>query len=610
MQYLATHALSAVQSATLTRRIGLCLESQADVPPLRRFRLAYVSNATVDGIADCLPAAAARHGVALEVFVPAYDQVAQEALDRNSTTNTTRPDAILLAVDYRWLQLPALTQKDEIDRRLEAATEQMFEVIDAFRRYSGAAIILQTLATPPQPLFGSYDTRVRGALRAMVWEINKRIVQKSTEAGFYILDTAALAERIGTDTWFDAAQWLNYKLPMAARCNRIYADHVGRLLGAISGKARKCLVLDLDNTCWGGVIGDDGLDGIKFGQGSPLGEAFLAVQQKAKDLRSRGIMLAVSSKNDELVARSPFQLHPDMLLKEADFAVFQANWIDKASNLEAVAQKLNIGLDALVMLDDNPAERAQIRAALPMVAVPELPSDPGEYPSYLTAAGYFEATSFSDDDLIRIETYSTDIQRAEVKEKFKDLDGYLGALDMVMSASPFDSSGRQRIASLINKTNQFNLTTRRYTEAQVATMQEDPDTFTLQVRLKDKYGDLGMIAVAICRSVAVGLQRVWEIDTWLMSCRVLGRRVEEAMLHEIVSDARRAGVDRLIARYLPTKKNSMVRDHFDNLGFQRILEDEAGGREYELELDKFTAKDFPFSIIHLEPGGATAFREG
>jgi FkbH-like protein len=370
---------------------------------------------------------------------------------------------------------------------------------------------------------------------------------------------------------------------------------LGRLLGAIRGKARKCLVLDLDNTVWGGVIGDDGLEGIKIGQGSAAGEAHLAVQQLALELNQRGVILAVSSKNDDDVARLPFRQHPDMLLKESHLSVFQANWDDKASNLEAIAAALNIGLDALVFLDDNPAERAQVRAALPMVAVPELPADPAWYPWMLSAAGYFEAVSFSDEDRLRASSYASDAGRAQVQAKARDLGDYLASLDMAVEMKPFDEHGRQRIAQLINKTNQFNLTTRRYTEAEVATAQADPDVFTLQVRLTDRFGDLGMIGVVIARPVVEEGGLAWDLDTWLMSCRVLGRRVEEAKLAAVVEAARAAGARRLLGLYRPTAKNNMVSDFYAKLGFVLEGEDADGTRRYALEVAGYAPPALPFA---------------
>ncbi|HUJ46323.1 MAG TPA: HAD-IIIC family phosphatase, partial [Rhizomicrobium sp.] len=371
----------------------------------------------------------------------------------------------------------------------------------------------------------------------------------------------------------------------------LYADHLGRLLGAIRGKARKCLVLDLDNTLWGGVIGDDGMEGIVVGQGSAMGEAFLSVQQAALDLRGRGVFLAVCSKNDDDIARGPFRGHADMLIRERHISVFQANWIDKASNLESIARALNIGLDALVLLDDNPAERAQIRAALPMVAVPELPADPAWFAWTLNAAGYFEAVSYSAEDRMRADAQGADAKRADVMAKSRDLGDYLTSLEMTITFAPFDKVGRQRIAQLINKTNQFNLTTRRYTEAEVAAMEADENVFTLEVRLADRYGDLGMIGIIIARHAG---DATWDIDTWLMSCRVLGRRVEEGMLARLIAEARRRGIKRLIGTYLPTAKNGMVRDHYAKLGFE-IAEEADGVRRFAFELDGYTPPDLPFT---------------
>jgi len=371
---------------------------------------------------------------------------------------------------------------------------------------------------------------------------------------------------------------------------------LSRILGAIRGKARKCLVLDLDNTIWGGVIGDDGLEGIRLGQGSAMGESFLSVQQCALALRERGIVLAVCSKNTDEVARRPFREHPEMLLREEHIAVFQANWLGKPENLEAIARALNIGLDALVILDDNPAERAAIRATLPMVAVPELPADPSWYAWYLTAGGYFEAVTYSAEDLGRAESYASDARRAEVMSSARDVGDYLSSLDMTIRFAPFDAKGRQRITQLINKTNQFNLTTRRYTEAEVARMEADQSVYTLQVRLEDKFGDLGMIGIVICRTGANG-SAIWDIDIWLMSCRVLGRKVEDAMLAEVARAAKAAGIETLHATYIPTAKNAMVSDLYGKLGFTMTAEEENGTRRFELQVAQYEARPLPLHVI-------------
>ena len=383
------------------------------------------------------------------------------------------------------------------------------------------------------------------------------------------VDVAALARTVGEENWHEPSAWHMAKLAFAQQAVPLYADAFGRLIGAMRGNSRKCLVLDLDNTLWGGVIGDEGLEGIDLGQGTATGESFLAIQQMALDLRHRGILLAVCSKNDETIARQPFQNHPDMLLGEEHIAIFQANWIDKPANLNAIAAALNIDTQALVFLDDNPAERAVVRRELPEVAVPELPDDAALYPRFLLNAGYFETVAFTNDDLARAEQYQANAQRAELQESSTDINGYLASLEMTIHFSSFDAVGRKRISQLINKSNQFNLTTHRYTETQVAEFENSDDVFTLQVRLQDTFGDNGMISVIICRQ---GEPTIWDIDTWLMSCRVLGREVERAVLCEIVTQARKAGVTGLRGHYIPSGRNELVRDHFAKLGFTLLEE--------------------------------------
>ncbi|HEX3653030.1 MAG TPA: HAD-IIIC family phosphatase [Rhizomicrobium sp.] len=553
-----------------------------------------LAGATSDLLVDDLVAAACRHGIALEIVPAPYDQVVQQALDPASLVNTARPDAILVAVDHRWLRLDGPVLDRDAAQVVAVQMAQLAEIVRALQNHSGASAILQTLPIPSMPLFGSFDRRVRGSLRGIIDDANRALGSLAENTGSYLLDVAALAEQIGTDRWFDPVQWAAYKLPFSADCVPIYADHVGRLLAAIRGKTRKCLVLDLDNTIWGGVVGDDGVAGLFIGQGDARGEAFTAVQRSALELRERGIMLAVCSKNDETAARAPFREHPEMLLKEEHFAVFQANWIDKPSNLEAIARTLNIGLDSVVLLDDNPAERAQVRAALPEVAVPELPEDASWYAWYLRAAGYFEAIAFSAEDRGRVASYAADAQRSAVMAKARDLGEYLTSLEMKISFAPFDVQGRQRITQLINKTNQFNLTTRRYTEREVIEMENNPLTFTLQVRLADKFGDLGMIAILICRPLC-GDPPSWEIDTWLMSCRVLGRKVEQAMLDKVAREAAVRGVRRLVGRYIPTAKNAIVAEHYGNLGFRRASAKDGGQTLWEMDVDTYSTPPLPMT---------------
>jgi FkbH-like protein len=459
---------------------------------------------------------------------------------------------------------------------------------------SNAVCIFQTFAAPVEQLFGSLDRALPGTLRNLVDTVNGRLAAYTLGSGDVLLDVATLAETVGLAEWHDTPLWNLGKFPFSDAMIPLYGDHVARTVASIRGKTRKALILDLDNTVWGGVIGDDGLTGIRIAQGDARGEAHLAVQRLALDLRTRGIVLAVSSKNTDEIARSPFEKHPEMLLKLDHLAVFQANWQDKATNIQAIAEELSLGLDAMVFLDDNPAERGLVRKLLPQVAVPELPDDPAWYARTLAAAGYFEAIAFAAEDLKRAGFYQDNAKRASLQREIGGVDAYLASLDMTITFTPFDATGRTRIAQLINKSNQFNLTTRRYTEPEVAEAANDPAVFTLQVRLADTFGDNGMISVIICRP---GPGRVWEIDTWLMSCRVLGRKVEQMVLREILKHARTSGIRKLVGVYKQTDRNQLVVDHFAKLGFAKMPDQRPGQTRWELAVDGVDPEIAPMQVV-------------
>ena len=588
---LAGYRLNVNQLHILGKAIQAC-DSEKFGSGMQAVSLGVLSNGTSDILLPAFCASAMRFGVRLNTIGTAFGQVVQEALDPASPVNRAQCDFVLVAIDHRELPLtPSPGEAERARDTIEDALRHTETICRGIQGASGAVVIVQTLPQVQAMLFGSLDRRVPGTLPWLIDAYNQELRTRFTGPGYLLLDIAALAEAVGLNEWHDPVQWALGKFLLAQRCVPLYADWLGRLIGAARGKSRKCLVLDLDNTLWGGVIGDDGLAGIVLGNGSPAGEAFLDVQQAALALRTRGIVLAVSSKNDEAVARSVFKSHPEMLLREDHIAVFQANWQDKASNLKAIAQTLNIGIDALVLLDDNPAEREQVRQALPEVAVPELPEDPAFYSRALLAAGYFEAVGFTAEDRSRAEQYQANAKRAAVLGEATDLDGYLRSLEMKAVFAAFDSVGRARIAQLINKSNQFNLTTRRYTEAQIQALEESKVGLTLQVRLIDKFGDNGMISVVIC--VPEGPD--WQIDTWLMSCRVLNRRVEQAMLNWIVESAKNSGIGAIVGHYIATERNGMVKEHYARLGFE-LLEEKNGDTTWRLDVASYLPRAVPINV--------------
>ncbi len=328
------------------------------------------------------------------------------------------------------------------------------------------------------------------------------------------------------------------------------------------GRTRKVLVLDLDNTVWGGVIGDDGPERIVIGRETPRAEAYTAFQEYCIALKRRGVLLAVSSKNDERIARLGFE-HPDSVLKLSDFSAFRANWEPKSENIRQIAEELNLGLDSLVFVDDNPAERHLVAEQLPAVAVPDVGSDPANYPRLIEQARLFEIASLSEEDLSRTELYARNAERAATASAFANYGEYLTSLEMAAEIAPFNATYLDRIVQLTNKTNQFNLTTRRYTLAEMEAISADTSFVTLYGRLADRFGDNGLVSVIVGRSDG----NVLEIELWLMSCRVLKRDMELAMLDSLVASARRLGVRTIRGIYLPTDRNSMVSDHYEKLGF-------------------------------------------
>jgi FkbH-like protein len=582
----------------LNRLARLCGSFPSTPLGFEAFRLGIISNGNSDFLGPALKSSALRHGVWLDTHAAGMGQMVTAVLDPRDPLYQFNPHAVLLALT--WHVFPLFTPATPSDKPV-AGVDKLKTEIDliqqALKQSGNIALIVQTIPQAPLSLFGSLDRRTAGTVRRTIDDFNSWLLTTNLP----VVDTANLAEMVGLAAWHDSGQWNWAKLPFSQNLIPLYADHIARYIGAWRGRSRKCLVLDLDNTLWGGVIGDDGLEGIELGQGSPRGEAFLAVQQMALSLRARGIVLAVCSKNDERNARLPFTQHPEQILKEEHIAVFQANWSDKASNLEAIARALGLTPEALVFIDDNAAERDMVRREVPAVAVPELPADgPALWPMIISAAGYFEAITFTDTDRDRAQQYATNARRETLKIQSRDIGAYLKALEMTMEITSFPPSARARVAQLINRSNQYNLTVRRYSEDQLAQMERDSSVACFSARLRDRFGDNGIISVVICRDRG----EHWYIDTWLMSCRVLGRRVERALLKHIVAFARETGKAALLGHYVPGPKNSMVEGHYETLGFQRASERENGETFWRLDLTTFQPTETPIEIVAMTAGRA------
>jgi len=572
---LAGHRMTLPELLRLDRAAAKILNSLSPQTGLESVRLALLGTATLDHLLPGVRAGALRRRLAAACYTTPFGQYRQEIETPDSGLAQFRPEAVLFSFDPSYLAG---------EQPLDALEAQLASLWTSCQERFRSRIIQQTFLPSAPAILGENEHRFPHSLAARIAEFNWRLRSLADRHGVTLLCVDQWASRTGLDFWRDDLLWHRAKQDIGPRAAILYGDLVGRILGSLWGKSAKCLVLDLDNTLWGGVAGDDGLTGIKLGQGGGTGEAFVAMQQYCRKLASRGIILAVCSKNEESVARKIFSQHPEMVLRLDDVACFVANWEPKPDNLRQIARALNIGLDALVFADDSPFEREIVRTNLPMLHVPELPEEAAFYPRCLADAGYFEGMAITSDDLARTRQYGENSKRAELQASASDLPAYLRSLDMELRWANFDEVSLQRITQLINKTNQFNLTTRRYTEEQVRSLIGDPSALTLQLRLTDRLGDNGIIAIVIGRLDAAGDLR---IDTWLMSCRVFGRTVEHATLNILAAHAREMGATRLMGDYRPTEKNAIVAQLYASLGFEPLAASDAGS-QWHMRLDRET----------------------
>jgi FkbH-like protein len=588
---LANFRIDFIQTARLDRAVQQIATYPDALASMKgSIRLALLGSCTSTHLIAGIRVGALRRGIWVDVYEGPYGMYRQELQDPSSGLHAFKPDVLLLSLDAHHLM-------GTEGASVEHALSDIGDCWKLAKQTLGCTIIQQTILPVFRPILGNNEHRYLQSPFTLVTKLNESLRTLADEKGTHVLAVDTVAARDGITEWHDEALWHRSKQEIHPRVLHVYGDEVGRLLAAIRGRSYKCLVLDLDNTLWGGVIGDDGLAGIAIGQGSAGGEAHLAFQRYALELSRRGILLAVCSKNDEANALEVFDRHPEMLLRRKHISCFVANWEDKASNLRQIARRLNIGTDSLIFADDNPFERNLVRQELPEVAVPELPEDPAGFAACIAAAGYFEGLSITNEDQERVNQYRANAEREQLRESTTDMAGYLQSLRMELHCGPFDPIGLQRIVQLINKTNQFNLLTRRYTDAEVQAVMADPVALHLQFRLQDRFGDNGVIAIVIGK---LDTERKLVIDTWLMSCRVLGRQVEAATLNVVAKRARAMGATALIGSFRPTPKNEMVRDHYPKLGFDELGEQD-GEMRWVLPLDRFRAAPVSMTLFEGTP---------
>lgn len=534
------------------------------LPKLKPLRIALVSSFTTNYFVELLRLWLRVSGIEPEFYVAPFDMVAQTVLDGESELYKFAPDVVWLLTSHRDLHFSneAFASRDELQQAVDRAIAFNKTLWQAIHQRCKAVVLQNNADVPVHDAYGNWSGGSALGARNAYRLFNARLVEHE-QPGVIIVDIDHLSSRHGKTAWADPRSWFLAKVGFDLDASGLVACVGARLIASAKGLSKKCVVLDLDNTLWGGVIGDDGMAGIKLGNG-PEGEPFSAFQRFLKQLSRRGIILAVCSKNELVNAKEPFEAHPDMQLRLDDIAVFRASWDNKADSIRNIARTLNIGTDSLLFVDDNPTERQLVRRYLPEVEVPELPEDPAGYIDAVAGTHWFELITLLDDDRERTRFYRENALREELGQKFTDPAEFLTSLKMTAQVATIDALSLPRVAQLINKSNQFHLTTTRYSEAQVQAFAQASDVDLLHFRLVDQFGDNGIISAVILKHEGDALH----IDTWVMSCRVLARTMEEFIMREIHAAARRRSVARIIGRYRPTSKNKLVEKLFEKLGFQ------------------------------------------
>jgi FkbH-like protein len=554
--------------------------------PVRR--LALLGDSATQFLAKAIKAYGYNEKINFEIFEADFAQLDSQILDPDSELYHSKPEfvVIYLSAETLWARFAAseLQARAHFGERILSEIQNWWQAVD---RHSKAKIVHLNFVEINDGVFGHFAAKTAVSFPYQIKKLNFELMNLAQrEKNVFIADVAALSNHFGHTHAHDPRLYAVAKVAFALDFLPSVAKAIVDIIKAISGNLRKCLIFDLDNTIWGGIIGDDGIENIQIGE-LGMGHAFDALQRWAKELKNRGIVLAACSKNEEDAAKQPFQEHPDMTLRLEDIAVFVANWENKVDNIKHIQKVLNIGFDSMVFLDDNPFERNLVRELLPAVTVPELPEDPSLVVSYLCSLNLFETASFSEEDLQRTKQYQEEVTRSSFQKAFTSIDDYLSSLGMISVVKAFDDFSVPRVAQLTQRSNQFNLRTVRYTEAEIERMRKSNEFITLSFQLEDKFGDYGLIGLVILKKLEKATAFV---DTWIMSCRVLKRGMEEFIVNQMTKEARRLGIEILIGEYLPTAKNRMVKDVYSQVGFAQ-----SNGR-WELDLQHF--KEFK---TYIEP---------
>lgn len=552
-----------------------------DFSKFKTVKVAILGDSATQLYAQALKGYGYEVDINFDIYEADYDQIDMQIFDTTSGVYAFKPEYVIIFESTQKLMKSFYKLGNQEKAGFaDAHISRVKSMYETLTTSLGCRVIYFNFALIDDTVFGNFANKINISLTYQIRKINYELMNAgSWLKNLFINDLDSLMSHHGRKFVTDTNIYINTDIIFSLDFLPVIAKNTTDIILGIMGRIKKCVILDLDNTLWGGIIGDDGIENIQIGS-LGIGKAFTEFQLWLKQLRHRGILLAVCSKNTEEIAREPFEKHPDMVLHMDDFSIFVANWENKAENIKYIQSILNIGFDTMVFIDDNPFEREMVKGAIRDITVPDMPEDPAHYLDYLRSLNLFETASHSEEDETRTEQYQQEAKRTMAQRVYTSEEDFLKSLDMTATVSGFNQFNTPRVSQLSQRSNQFNLRTVRYTEDDITKIAGADDSINLAFNLKDKFGDYGLISVIIMKKQEDALF----IETWIMSCRVLKRGMEHFCLNELVRIAREQGFKKIVGEYLPTPKNGIVKDHYANLGFAN-----SGGR-WILNVDGYRDK--------------------
>ena len=554
-----------------------------DFSDFKSLRVALLGDSTTQFLAQAIRAVGYEASLDLQIWEADFNQIERQVFTPESELYAYKPDVVVVFFStQKLLNRYNKLEEEALETFAENEIENITTIIQTISENTSSKIISYNYNEIDDAVFGNFASKTAKSFIYQLRKLNFELMQLATKwSNFFLVDLSTIQNQVGKTNFFHTSVYISTDSVISLNVLPIVARRTVDVIETINGKIKKCLILDLDNTLWGGIIGDDGIENIQIGN-IGIGKAFTEFQYWIKKMKNRGIILAICSKNTESIAKEPFEKHPDMILKLDDIAVFMANWETKVDNIKEIQRILNIGFDSMVFLDDNPFERNMVRDHISEIIVPELPEDPAEYLECLYTLNLFETHTYSNEDSERTKLYQIEAQRTVVKKSFLNESDYLKSLEMVSKVSEFNKFNIPRVTQLAQRSNQFNLRTVRYSETDVENLAKSDNYFTFTFTLDDKFGENGLIAVVILKK-----QSNFElfVENWFMSCRVLKRGMESFILNTLVDKATSEGFKFLIGEFIPTAKNAIVEKHYEELGFQKKE------KQWILSLEKFVARE-------------------